>query len=570
MSESMVTNCPKCGTSFQVSAPQLAKAGGKVRCGACLHVFIASQNTDDGVPMVTDSVKQNLDDHSIPEPKVGELKNLDFDANSNSEGAIAASRKLKVVPDILGKESAKESKKTMPKKTHQEPTISGLTDFTSDEDDAVDFMFSGSDENSEDMEFVFDDDLSAPQNMPNTTAKETEKSPPKIEKSAAMPASVASSLAKNIAKNKTTEGIDLNAGLTEFDAELDESEFTFEDGLNDLSMDQIANDDALSIDLDANEFILDDDFSDALATSANINTHSSEEEFVFIDNPLEDSMSERRTEAEIDDDFGGIFDEEVSDNNSEIGGIGEISADFMSAGSDGSIDPFEEEVVKASDSIELTGKDEIDESWADALLAEEDKIQSRIPKKLEVVKAKPDPLRHVNRIETAPIEIEMAQSRSWVNTFIWLLLSLLALLGLSVQYALYNIDDLAKNPELRPLYSQWCKISECTLPSLVDTTKIKSRNLKLKPAAQTGKHQVVVIINNTANFEQPFPQLQLDFSDTQGRLVALEDILPQDYLTGDLKDLTAMPNNVDIQLSFTIDSPPKGMSSWQLKFKTPN
>lgn len=43
MSESHVTQCPNCRTSFRVSQAQLAAAHGAVRCGACLHVFNAAR-----------------------------------------------------------------------------------------------------------------------------------------------------------------------------------------------------------------------------------------------------------------------------------------------------------------------------------------------------------------------------------------------------------------------------------------------------------------------------------------------------------------------------------------------
>ncbi|MFC5696951.1 DUF3426 domain-containing protein [Pseudomonas sp. GCM10022186] len=43
MTDSYVTQCPHCQTSFRVSRAQLAVAHGAVRCGACLHVFNAAQ-----------------------------------------------------------------------------------------------------------------------------------------------------------------------------------------------------------------------------------------------------------------------------------------------------------------------------------------------------------------------------------------------------------------------------------------------------------------------------------------------------------------------------------------------
>ena len=43
MSDSFVTQCPHCQTSFRVSHAQLSVARGVVRCGACLQVFNAAQ-----------------------------------------------------------------------------------------------------------------------------------------------------------------------------------------------------------------------------------------------------------------------------------------------------------------------------------------------------------------------------------------------------------------------------------------------------------------------------------------------------------------------------------------------
>ncbi len=44
MTDSSVTQCPHCRTSFRVSRAQLGAAHGSVRCGACLHVFKATEH----------------------------------------------------------------------------------------------------------------------------------------------------------------------------------------------------------------------------------------------------------------------------------------------------------------------------------------------------------------------------------------------------------------------------------------------------------------------------------------------------------------------------------------------
>jgi predicted Zn finger-like uncharacterized protein len=43
MTQSYITQCPQCRTSFRVNHAQLGAAHGAVRCGACLHVFNAVQ-----------------------------------------------------------------------------------------------------------------------------------------------------------------------------------------------------------------------------------------------------------------------------------------------------------------------------------------------------------------------------------------------------------------------------------------------------------------------------------------------------------------------------------------------
>src|SRR5476651_2232991 len=43
MTDSFVTQCPHCQTSFRVSHAQLSVARGVVRCGSCLQVFNAAK-----------------------------------------------------------------------------------------------------------------------------------------------------------------------------------------------------------------------------------------------------------------------------------------------------------------------------------------------------------------------------------------------------------------------------------------------------------------------------------------------------------------------------------------------
>lgn len=63
MKQTQITKCPKCDTTFRVSPAQLKVAKGAVRCGACLHVFRASehfQTNKQPEPVVQDDRTQDL------------------------------------------------------------------------------------------------------------------------------------------------------------------------------------------------------------------------------------------------------------------------------------------------------------------------------------------------------------------------------------------------------------------------------------------------------------------------------------------------------------------------------
>lgn len=53
-----ITQCPCCNSTFSISAQQLDAANGKVRCGACLSVFLAEQQLVDSDP-ATDGSENN-------------------------------------------------------------------------------------------------------------------------------------------------------------------------------------------------------------------------------------------------------------------------------------------------------------------------------------------------------------------------------------------------------------------------------------------------------------------------------------------------------------------------------
>src|SRR5699024_4946884 len=60
--DNRVTECPRCGTSFRVTAAHLTVAAGAVRCGSCLHIFNALENWVEEEPVAATAVTEPAHD----------------------------------------------------------------------------------------------------------------------------------------------------------------------------------------------------------------------------------------------------------------------------------------------------------------------------------------------------------------------------------------------------------------------------------------------------------------------------------------------------------------------------
>lgn len=171
---------------------------------------------------------------------------------------------------------------------------------------------------------------------------------------------------------------------------------------------------------------------------------------------------------------------------------------------------------------------------------------------------------YIANIEPAPVEMEWYEphrSQRWL----WLAGALLAGLALLVQTSIFRFESLSKNPTYRPYYQSACRILGCQLPMLIDTSKIRATNLHMRKHPRQAKALIVdAIIINTAPYQQPYPELRLEFSDLNNQLVAARNLQPSDYLRGELAGAIEMPSNQPIQLSLGIVHPGEAATGYQL------
>ncbi|WP_455383861.1 DUF3426 domain-containing protein [Acidihalobacter prosperus] len=154
------------------------------------------------------------------------------------------------------------------------------------------------------------------------------------------------------------------------------------------------------------------------------------------------------------------------------------------------------------------------------------------------------------------------------GTLLWsaAILVLIALLG--AQYLLSQRDQFARYPELRPLLAQLCRVAGCKLPPQRDLTAIElsSRNVFTHPNIPHALMITATMINN-APFPQPYPVLQISFSNLDGRTVALGRFQPAQYLPQNVDPHGLMPVGKPVHISFSVDDPGQQALAYEFSFR---
>ncbi len=142
---------------------------------------------------------------------------------------------------------------------------------------------------------------------------------------------------------------------------------------------------------------------------------------------------------------------------------------------------------------------------------------------------------------------------------------LLGALALLMQYLYFNVDVLGKQVTQRPWLEKFCRVTGCDLPTLKDSSLIRSSDLVVRthPGA-AGALLVSAVLVNDAPFQQPFPTLQLVFQDLQGAVVAKRSFAPHEYVRGELTGATRMPVRQPVRLELEILDPGETAVSFAL------
>jgi len=115
--------------------------------------------------------------------------------------------------------------------------------------------------------------------------------------------------------------------------------------------------------------------------------------------------------------------------------------------------------------------------------------------------------------------------------FVWAFLSLLGLTAISAQYIHYNRAELALHPKVgTKLTKVYAQIGLELEPNWqLSEYKSISNSVSLNP--NDAKQLIVTsVVQNTANFAQPYPIVRLSLQNRWGEPIAFKDFRPKDYL----------------------------------------
>ncbi|TVQ72509.1 MAG: DUF3426 domain-containing protein [Oceanospirillales bacterium] len=150
-------------------------------------------------------------------------------------------------------------------------------------------------------------------------------------------------------------------------------------------------------------------------------------------------------------------------------------------------------------------------------------------KKTEPIISQPSLMKQVRALKVEPPELDSytdkPASQGWAITACFFALSLMA-----GQYLWFERALLSKDPFLMPVYDLACQQIDCTLPSTAGLDALNTTHLIVREV--TDRPDVLELltgVHNSSMLPIQLPNLRLQFSDINGRVIAARDITATTY-----------------------------------------
>lgn len=143
---------------------------------------------------------------------------------------------------------------------------------------------------------------------------------------------------------------------------------------------------------------------------------------------------------------------------------------------------------------------------------------------------------------TPELAFEYPIARPRVPAAVWALGIALALAVLAGQFGYLYRAEISRVPQLTPVVEQFCALIGCEIRPPHDVRRIELLD-RTRISPHPGFENVLrirVVMVNRASFPQPYPQMEVSLTDSNGALLARRLFSPRQYL-GD-----AQPGNVNM------------------------
>ncbi|MFK7863837.1 MAG: zinc-ribbon and DUF3426 domain-containing protein [Pseudohongiellaceae bacterium] len=169
-----------------------------------------------------------------------------------------------------------------------------------------------------------------------------------------------------------------------------------------------------------------------------------------------------------------------------------------------------------------------------------------------------------------PVDLGSAKRKHWGATAALGLVSLLLAATLAGQYFWRNLPLYSQLEQFRPAYVTACTYLNCELPPYSNVDAIVSDELNIRShPEEINALAVTISFRNTATVAQRFPVIILSFNSSQNEIVALREFSPGEYLSEGLQDIDEMPPGAPVQVQLAIMDPGPFAVNYTLAFRNP-
>ena len=171
-------------------------------------------------------------------------------------------------------------------------------------------------------------------------------------------------------------------------------------------------------------------------------------------------------------------------------------------------------------------------------------------------------------IAAEPIVLHHAEPRdtSPAAVLFWTLCLLVAGAGLLGQYLWFERASLAHQPALTPIYQLACERLRCDLNPSQGLASLVPAQVIARPHQQfSDLISLAIRIRNESAFAQPYPAIEVTFSDLKGNLITRRTFEPQQYLGGEIIESPLLPAGLDIEVNLPLTTPGEQAVSYEIR-----